>query len=430
MDKNDNFLDDPLGQQPAAGSSGQETSGAQKDEAASEEAVTTAEAAAGIDTSTAETDTDTATPDTGSSEPGARASEPDTEPDVAPDADSAENEEDPTVCRNCGRTPVVEGYTIPLCKECRRHYTNHPVPVWIKVFATIVLAVMTYSLISFPKSLEGGIAYERGIRAEKQNKYITAANEYMKVVDIFPNSFIGWGKLFIARVKNNQFNEAEEAFSRIEGKKSSNDDEGRVIDEANIAVDTLDYYYNVSEELNNIIARQADTPPEEFTKELTDYTAKNPNDYWGQYLLGNMLFDAERYEEAKIAYLNAVNLCPQVDEFHLGVAAAYRQTGEFDKAMAECKLVLAENVELVDAHTSMAKIYLKQHKYDEALKSAQKAFALDNSNSNAAGTLAVAYHYSNMTDDMNDTLDLLKGLDQNYYDFVKEITDGKSTLYD
>ncbi|HEX2946481.1 MAG TPA: tetratricopeptide repeat protein [Clostridia bacterium] len=346
------------------------------------------------------------------------------------DTDTAQIADDESVCRNCGKTPVVEGYSIPLCRECRSHYINYPIPRWIKVFATVVLAVMTYSLVSFPKSLEGGIAYERGNRAESQHMYMTAANQYEKVVNIFPNSFIGWGKLFVTRIKNNQFSEAEEAFSMIKGKESSNDDEVRIIEEANIAIDSLDYYYNVSEELNNLVSRQTNTPPEEFARELSDYTVRNPNDYLGQYLLGNMLFDAKSYEEAKSAYLKAIDLCPQVDEFHLGAAAAYRQTGNFDKALAECNLVLAENAEFVDAHASLAKIYLKQHKYDEALKSAQKAFELNNANPNAAGTLAVAYHYNNMTDDMSETLDILKGLDQDYYNRTKEITDGNSDLYD
>ena len=337
---------------------------------------------------------------------------------------------DDSVCRSCGSSPVVEGYSIPLCHECRQYFTKFPIPKWIKVFSVILLAIMTFSLASFPMSLNAGIAYKRGLRAESNRKYMTAAHEYEKAVEIFPNAFIPRGKLFVAYVKNHQFDKAEEVFRSISGKSTSNESEGKIIDESNESITHLEYFYDINENLYNIINQYSEDSPEILSYKLNEYITQNPDDYWAYYYYAGALFDQEKYNDSKAAYLKAFSLNPDIYEFRLGVAAAYRQTGDFDKAIEECNAVLYENTECVDAYVSLSKIELKQHEYEAALKSATTAYSLDNSNYNAVHALALAYHFNGMSSERDALLDLLKEADPYFYVIVQDIISGKSKLFD
>lgn len=361
---------------------------------------------------------------------GAADTAVDDETFVADDASEACADTDDSICSNCGRSPVVEGYSIPLCLECRQHFARYPVPKLIKVFAVVILAIMTYSLVSFPKSLSAGIAYERGLRAESESKYMTAVREYEKAAEIFPNSFIVNGKLFVASVRNSQFDLAEHALAKIKGKESSDSKEIEVIDQANEAMSHLDHYYNMSESLYNLLNHYSQSSLDVMADKLSEFITQNPDEYWANYYYAGILFDLEKYNEAKTFYLKALNMQPDIYEFRLGAAAAYRQTGEFDKAIAECNAVLTANAEYADAFASLSKIQLKQHQYEKALKSAAAAYSLDGSNYNAIYTMCLAYHFNGMIDDRDTIMTLLKETESQYYESIKDIIDGRSKLYD
>jgi tetratricopeptide (TPR) repeat protein len=333
------------------------------------------------------------------------------------------------ICKSCGSTSVVEGYSIPLCKECREKYARRPIPAAIKIFASIIIAILIFSLVSFPKSLNAGIAFERGQRAENAKKYATAAKEYEKVVEIFPNSFIAAGKLFIAYVENQQFEKAEEAFSRIAGKESSDSVETKIIDQANAAIAVLDKYSSTSQDLIDILKTENATLPA-LEEKLKQYTLKAPSDFFGHYYLAEILFELGNYEAAKSSYLTAVELSPDFDFLRLGAAAAYRQTGEYDKAVAQCNAILEKNQESSDAYASLCKIDLKRHQYEEALESAKKACFYDEENSNAFSALVLSYHFNGMTAERDANLAVLKKMDEYYYKYAAEIINGQSNLFD
>lgn len=330
-------------------------------------------------------------------------------------------------CSNCGGTPVVQGYSLPLCAKCRDYFTKYPVPGSIKIFALALLVIFIISMLFFPKSLKAGIAYERGLRAENEKKYITAANEYQKAVDIFPNSFIACGKLFVAHVKNYNFEQADAVFAMIEDKESNDSDEVKVIDEANEAIDFLNDYFNISDEL--MLMMQNNESLDTNCEALRDYTIQNPDDFWGHYLYAQALFDLTQYESAKAEYLKAVELKPEIHEFRLGAAAAFRQTGEFDKAIEQCNIVLSENAEFPEAFVSLSKIDLKRKRYSDALKNAEKAFGYDNTNPNTIATLALAYHYNNMDSQCDELMDTLRDYDDYYYEYARDIINGESDLF-
>jgi len=345
-----------------------------------------------------------------------------------PEVDTiSENE---TKCASCGSSDVVDGHSIPLCADCRRHFTHYPVPAWIKIMSVVILAVMVVALIQFPKSIKAGIAFERGKRAEDAKKYSTAAKEYKKVIEIFPDSFIAKGKLFVAYVKNGQIENAENAFEQIKGKKSTDADEKEIIKEANDALNTLDSYYNLNKDLSAILDNEKNDGLEVTYKKLTDYSKKNPKDFNGYFYLGDVLYEQGNYKDAQAAYMKAVQLKPELSFARLSAAAAYRQNKEFDKAIAECNKVLESNAESSDAYASLGKIDLKRHEYKSALEYAKKAYEYDNSNIGTMETLALAYHFNNMASERDETLNNLKSLKDPYISKIQDIIDGKSKIYE
>jgi len=308
--------------------------------------------------------------------------------------------------------------------------SKHPVPKKIKLFSVIIAAVMTISLYSFPKAVTAGVAYERGLRAVKGKKYVTAEREFEKAAKIFPNSFIINGRLYLAYVKNHKFDLAEEIFLKFEGKESSKQDEGKIIDEINSILEYLEDSYMLNEELASIMDLYDGYSTDDLAGMLKDYAGSNPDDPWGHYYYGSVLFDVGRYGEARDACLMASSLKPDVYELRLAAAAALRQTGEFDKAVAECNAVLAENAEYADAYASLSKIKLKQRRYAEALELASKAYSLDSWDYDAVDALALAYHFNGMAEERDELLEILEYADPAYYEYVKDIIDGKSDLFE
>src|ERR1700761_1812511 len=83
-------------------------------------------------------------------------------------------------CANCGRPAMEEEHPTLLCGECREMFTRFPIPLWIKAFAGGVGVLLLFSLVTLPKNLNIGIHLERGERAEKQKKFMTAGQELKK----------------------------------------------------------------------------------------------------------------------------------------------------------------------------------------------------------------------------------------------------------
>lgn len=334
------------------------------------------------------------------------------------------------VCNNCGSLPVVEGYAVPLCSDCRSRFTNYPIPGWLKLLSVVIVAIMVFALIQFPKSISAGVAFERGQRAEKEKRFATAAKEYKKVVDIFPQSFIAKGKLFVAYVRNLQIDEAEKTFDQIKGTKSNNSSEVSIIKEANEAVAILDSYYDVKKELIDLLNQQRNEDLQTSLKKLEEYTQKNPKEFFGFYYLGDTLYDSGKYREAKDAYVKAIQLKPNMPIARLGASAAFRQIGEYENAIAQCNKVLETNQEFAEAYASLCKIDLKRHQFSSALDLAKKAYELNKDSIGVIETMALAYHYNGLTKERDEVVNTLKSMNDPYLSKLQEVFEGKSKIYE
>jgi hypothetical protein len=93
--------------------------------------------------------------------------------------------EEEKVCKNCGGVPEEGGYPLALCTPCRDTLSQRPLPIWITGVAAVVVLVLGLALIRFPASLNAGIAFERGRRAERAGNFALAA--------LLPNLLVSLG---------------------------------------------------------------------------------------------------------------------------------------------------------------------------------------------------------------------------------------------
>ena len=125
----------------------------------------------------------------------------------------------PLNCQLCER-PAEPGYSAQLCSICRTTLSKRPFPIWIKVAVILIGLVFVYALAKTPRSLIASIAFERGQRAEVGGNFATAATEYAKAVERFPNSTLAIARLGIAQYRAGDRNAAAETINSLAGRKA------------------------------------------------------------------------------------------------------------------------------------------------------------------------------------------------------------------
>jgi len=80
---------------------------------------------------------------------------------------------------------------------------------------------------------------------------------------------------------------------------------------------------------------------EDAVKEAKEAVRANPNDARNQYCLGNALFDAERYNEARAAYEAAIKLAPDHESAHCNLGLCLKRLGLQQEAVSEYRQALS-----------------------------------------------------------------------------------------
>src|ERR1700750_2002622 len=86
-------------------------------------------------------------------------------------------------CMSCGNPEILADYPTPLCQDCRTRFVRFPIPMWIKIFAGAIVIVLLFSLFTLAKNISLGMHLERGKKAEKEKKYLTAQQNFEEVVN-------------------------------------------------------------------------------------------------------------------------------------------------------------------------------------------------------------------------------------------------------
>ena len=290
--------------------------------------------------------------------------------------------------------------------------SKKPVSLRIKLVLLFVLAVLITSIIIFPSALKAVISYERGWVAQKDGRHSTAIKEYEQVLKQFPESTSILARLAISYFYNERIGECSELLDRIAGKEVSGSLRGKV----NGIVDKMDSIYYESKELGEALELYGQEELERTAEKLDKYLNTNKNDVMGIFHAANINFDMGRYSEAEKLYIRTIELQPEFYTAYLNLAATYRETGQLEKAVKFCNMVLESNKEHPQAFIALSKIELKGNNVKAGLEYAKKAFEYDSGDLHIISNLCLAYHYNKMTVDRDKYFEILKQND--YYDMA------------
>jgi tetratricopeptide (TPR) repeat protein len=94
-------------------------------------------------------------------------------------------------------------------------------------------------------------------------------------------------------------------------------------------------------------------------------------------LMGDLLHDAERLEEAEVSYRKALAATPHSSRAHHKLAEVLRLQGKFDESIAELRETLRLDPKSAGAHTDLGLIFRAQDKNEESAAEYREAIRID-----------------------------------------------------
>jgi tetratricopeptide (TPR) repeat protein len=301
------------------------------------------------------------------------------EPEVVPSRD----------CPECGQ-PAMEGnHPTPLCADCRQKYVRYPIPVWIRIFGACIAALVLFSLFTFPKDLSVGINLEKGERAEKAGKYLTAQRAMEKVVQKVPGNIEAEGHLLIDAVYTQDMETFKAQYAKLKDRNIEDKELFSAIEEA---MDKAGGYF-VNDSFTSFMTAHPGAPPSDI--EWASYFDKNPRDFYALATYASALNDRKELDRED-SVLRV--LLSRDKESYIGlelISSLLREEHKPDEALIYNDRLLRINQELPYGLASKARTLLMQKKDREALQLSEKACQLGGSDDiYSQSTLALAYHFN------------------------------------
>ena len=132
---------------------------------------------------------------------------------------------------------------------------------------------------------------------------------------------------------------------------------------------------------------------DEAKSDLELLLTESPENETAWTLLGHILSDQDLDDEAKEAYLKALDIDSKTVEAITGMGILSRRAGNYDKAAEYYYKAIELDPEYAQAYSSLVVIHLKQKDFESAVDVGKKGYALDKEDPIIASNLAVAYHY-------------------------------------
>jgi len=287
---------------------------------------------------------------------------------------------------------------------------KRPVPLWIKILLLVLAVLLISCIFIFPSALKAAIACESGRQAQQEGRHSTAIKKYEQALLQFPDYAPIIARLAISYFHNERIDECSELLDRIAGKEVS----GKLSRQVNGIIRKMDSTYYESKDLVEVLKLYGQEELEKTALKLEAYLKMNKNDVMGIFHLANINFDIGRYTEAEKLYIKAAELRPEFYSVYLNLAAVYRETGQFEKAVENCNKVLDLNKEHPQAFVALSKIEFERNNPAAGLEYARKAYEYDSGDLHIISNLCLAYHYNRMTDDRDKLFEILRQND--YYD--------------
>lgn len=215
--------------------------------------------------------------------------------------------------------------------------TDIKLPIIIKILLYIlcviipgIVLILEKKNILFPELLNLIIAKYY----LKQNNQEAAKKYMLKLIDKYPNSYLGHKMLAEIYEEEGKHTNAIDEYVRA------------------IEINTKDYnsYYKISvllQKLNNNDAA---------INMLNDLLKKKPDYLEASMLLGDILYDEERFKEATIVYTEALKYNPANYDIYYNLGMVYTRLNDFQKAKEYYQTAAEINSMLYNAKFNLAQI--------------------------------------------------------------------------
>lgn len=328
-------------------------------------------------------------------------------------------------CVNCQARAAVPGHSTNLCDECRKLFIKYPIPLWIKLFAGGVCLVILFSLFTFPDNLSVAIHLSRGKKAADNNRYVTARNEFQKVVSKYPEHLEARGYLMLAAFYNEDYVTFMKFQEELEGTDVGNE---RLLNRIVDAQQTIEAYY--ADDSIHLLQKQYDSVNLSMPDSvLAQFVQRNPNNYAALLDYANRLYDGERYAACDSVLIKLL----EKDDTHIPalqlMAHAKRQVKDYNAAIKYCERVLEINKESAYTYGILARTYFQQRRDKEGLDMAYKGMSIDEKFPYVRATMALAYHFTHQFDNRDELVKEAKvskdSLTRYYFEYVNDVINNK-----
>lgn len=299
-------------------------------------------------------------------------------------------------CANCGQSALPGDHPTPLCADCRAQFLRYPIPHWIRAFAGAVIILVVYSLFTFPKDLSAGIALEKGKKAEKEKKYITAQREMEKVLEKIPRNVEARGHLVIDAFYNQDY---ETMGTQLENVRYSNFDDHDLVGQIEYVISKASPFFPDSTDPfitfkigHEDMERIPDTA-------WVNYMRKHPRDIIALATYGDLLFKENEFDQCDSCMRELLTMDKEFVPALRTLSSIKRQQHKLDSALYYNDQLLSINKELPDGLASKARTLLMQKKDRQALAIAEEACRLGKDDVYSQVTLIMAYHFNNRMQD-------------------------------
>ena len=342
--------------------------------------------------------------------------------DITSDPGVTEKQES-NKCIHCGSSWIEHGYPTPLCSDCRQKFIKFPIPSLIKIFSLVIIAIVLIAMMRLPKNISLGIHEARGEKALKNKQFLTAQREFKNVLKETP-------QYLEAKINSALSSFYVQDYASLLA--DLNELEGRVVEDESLYADLLKATSQLSNYFpsDSFLAMQkiyADSSGNVPVNEIQRFVSANPNDIYASIALASSLFDKKEYLMADTLLSNVLNKMPAHLTALALMATLKREINQFDESIACCNKLLMINRESIYGMSSKARTFLKMRKDKEALQLASEAKEISQDDPYNLATLALVYHFSNMTKQRDEILAkaMKDSLTQTYFEFANDVISNK-----
>lgn len=333
-----------------------------------------------------------------------------------------------TRCKMCNREHYHnKDYSLPVCETCRNSLLEKPISkkVWIFIVAISIIALaMLYRL---PSSLTLGIEYENAITYIDENKHASALASLLTVSEVYPDSTEVLVSLYRSYYNNGYYDKAYDTLDHlilVEPEPSE-----ALANEINALTEKMEFYTCSKEAFYEVLEYIKDMDIYSQINEIESYIRTNPSDIVATYILCDLYYQLEMYEEIENTLGHIVDRYPDWKMGYYTLIPTKRELKKFDEAEKYYTKLINLNVEDSYSYIIAAKVALRQNEDKKLLELSQIAYELTPDNPYIQGMLAVGYHFNNNYDQRDQFLEMFNSselVDQETYEFINSLISGTS----